>query len=52
MKKDETEIQNHKKQMIDQILKLDKSKMFEEPPKKKTNIIDKLAKIFGYGKKG
>jgi hypothetical protein len=52
MKKDNKEIQNHKIQMIEEIKKLDKRKMFEEKPKKKVSIIDKILKILGYGKKG
>ena len=52
MRKDNKEIQNHKIQMIEEIKKLDKRKMFEEKPKKKVSIIDKILKILGYGKKG
>ena len=52
MKKDNKEIQNHKTQMIEEIKKLDKRKMFEEKPKNKVSIIDKILKILGYGKKG
>jgi hypothetical protein len=37
--------------MIKDILKIDKTKMFEPKPKKKVSIIDKLRMIFGYGKK-
>lgn len=51
MKKDNKEIQNHKIQMIEDIKKLDKRKMFKEKPKKKVSIIDKILKILGYGKK-
>ena len=51
MKKDNKEIQNHKTQMIEEIKKLDKRKMFEEKPKNKVSIIDKVLKILGYGKK-
>jgi hypothetical protein len=38
--------------MIEEIKKIDKSKMFEEKPKNKVSIIDKMLKILGYGKKG
>lgn len=51
MEKDKTEIQNHKNQMIDEIKKLDKTKMFVEKPKKKVSIISKILMILGYGKK-
>jgi hypothetical protein len=51
MKKDEKEMENHKKKMIEEIKKFDKSKMFVEKQKNKVSIIDKLLMIFGYGKK-
>ena len=51
MEKDQKEIQSHKIQMIEEIKKLDKKKMFEEKPKNKVSIIDKVLKILGYGKK-
>jgi hypothetical protein len=51
MEKDRKEIQSHKIQMIEEIKKLDKKKMFEEKPKNKVSIIDKVLKILGYGKK-
>ena len=51
MEKDQKEIQNHKKQMIEEIKKFDRKKMFEEKPKNKISIIDKILKILGYGKK-
>jgi hypothetical protein len=52
MKKDNKEILNHKIQTIEEIKKLDRKKMFEEKPKNKVSIIDKILKILGYGKKG
>ena len=51
MEKDQKEILSHKIQMIEEIKKLDKKKMFEEKPKNKVSIIDKVLKILGYGKK-
>ncbi len=51
MEKDQKEIQNHKNQMIEEIKRLDRKKMFEEKPKNKISIIDKILKILGYGKK-
>jgi hypothetical protein len=38
--------------MIEEIKKIDKSKIFEEPKKKKINIFTKILMVFGYGKKG
>lgn len=52
MEKDKTEIQNHKSQMIEDIKKIDKNKMFEPKPKNKISIINKIKIILGYGKKG
>jgi hypothetical protein len=52
IEKDKVEIENHKKKTIEEILKLDKTKMFQPPPKKKTSFFNKLFKILGYGKKG
>jgi len=37
--------------MINEIKNLDKSKLFVQEQKNKISIIDKLLKIFGYGKK-
>ena len=51
MNKDQTEIQNHKTRLIDEIKKLDKTEMFKPIPKKKISIIDKILKILGHGKK-
>ena len=50
--KDQAEIMNHKRRMIDEIKQLDKKEMFKVPEKKKTNIFNKILMIFGYGKKG
>ena len=52
MKKDQKEIEIQKKKMIDEIKNLDKNKLFVQEQKNKVSIIDKLLKIFGYGKKG
>lgn len=38
--------------MIEEIKKLDKTKMFVKPEKKKLTLLNRLAIIFGYGKKG
>ena len=51
MEKDKMETENLKKQMIEEIKKMDRKKMFEEKPKNKVSIIDKILKILGYGKK-
>jgi hypothetical protein len=48
MERDKLEIQNSKRKMIDEIKTYDRSQMFV---KKKVSIIDKILKIFGYGKK-
>jgi hypothetical protein len=45
------QIQNHKEKMIEEIKKLDRKKLFEEKPKNKISIMDKMLKILGYGKK-
>ena len=37
--------------MIDEIKKIDKSKLFIQEPKNKVSIIDKILKVLGYGKK-
>jgi hypothetical protein len=37
--------------MIEEIKKLDKSKMFVEKPKEKISIFNKILMILGYGKK-
>jgi hypothetical protein len=49
--KDKTEIQNHKKMMIEEIKSLNKEEIFKPKPKNKVSIIDKILKILGYGKK-
>jgi hypothetical protein len=38
--------------MIDEIKKIDKTKMFTPKETKKISILDRLSIIFGYGKKG
>ena len=48
--KDQKEIQNHKKQLIDEIKKIDKTKMFVEPKKEKISFLKKISIIFGNGK--
>ena len=50
--KDQKAILNHKRRMIEEIKKIDKSKIFEEPKKEKINIFTKILMVFGYGKKG
>ena len=52
LKKDQKEVEIQKKKMIDEIKKIDKSELFVIKQEKKVSIIDKLLKIFGYGKKG
>jgi hypothetical protein len=52
MEKDSKEIQNQKTQMIEEIKKLDKTKMFVKPEKKKITFLERIAIIFGYAKKG
>jgi hypothetical protein len=52
MKKDQMDILNHKKKLISEIVKIDKSKMFVPPIKEKVSFLDKILKIIGYGKKG
>jgi hypothetical protein len=37
--------------MIKEVLKIDKTKMFLPEPKKKISTIEKIKRIFGYGKK-
>ena len=37
--------------MIEEIKKLDKTKMFEAPKKEKLSFFKRLSIIFGYGKK-
>jgi hypothetical protein len=38
--------------MIGEIKNLDKTKMFTQPEKKKITFLERLAIVFGYGKKG
>ncbi len=53
MKKDLTEVDNHKKKMIEEIKSLDKSEMFKPPVQKpKSGLFKRVLMIFGYGKKG
>lgn len=51
IQKDKVEISNHKSQMIEEVKKLDKTKMFQPKPKVKVSIIDKILMVLGYGKK-
>ena len=51
MEKDRVEIENHKKQMIEEIKKMDKVKLFKKDKKKKLTFIKKLLIILGHGKK-
>jgi hypothetical protein len=48
IEKDKMEVENYKKRTIDEIKNYNKTEMFV---KKKVSIIDKILKIFGYGKK-
>jgi hypothetical protein len=48
MEKDKKEVQNHKNQMINEIKGLKKEELFK---KNKVTLMDKIMKIFGYGKK-
>jgi hypothetical protein len=48
IERDKLEIQNSKRKAIEEVATYDKSQMFI---KKKVTIIDKIIKIFGYGKK-
>ena len=52
MEKDKKEIENHKLKVIDDLKKINKKEMFQEKPKNKISIFNKLLMIFGYGKKG
>jgi hypothetical protein len=45
------EVDNQKIKMIQELKKIDKTKMFVKPEKKKKSIISKILMIFGYGKK-
>lgn len=50
-KKDQLEVDNQKIKMIQELKKIDKTKMFVKPEKKKKSMINKILMIFGYGKK-
>ena len=52
MERDQKQIQSHKQKMIEEIKRIDRKKLFEEKPKNKISIMDKILKILGYGKKG
>lgn len=52
LEKDQKDLKDQKKRMIDEIKSLDKNKMFLEKPKKKISIWNKILIILGYGKKG
>jgi len=49
IKKDQKEIEDHKQKMISEIKLIDRSKIGEQ--KKKLTLVQKIQKIFGYGKK-
>lgn len=51
MKKDETELDDHKKKMIEEIKQLNRTEMFTPKPNKKISILSKVLRILGYGKK-
>jgi len=52
MEKDKVATEIQKKQMIEEIKKLDKTEMFKPKPKpkQKKSIISKILMILGYGK--
>ncbi len=50
MEKDKVATEIQKKQMIEEIKKLDKTEMFKPKPKEKKSIISKILMILGYGK--
>jgi len=50
MEKDLRQVAIHKNQMIEEVKKIDKEKLFQ--PKKEKSIIKKILMILGYGKKG
>lgn len=52
MNKDQKEILDHKRRMIDEVKSLDKNKIFVSKPKKKVSFWNKMLIILGYGKKG
>lgn len=52
MTKDQKEILDHKRKMIDEVMSLDKTKIFVPKPKKKVSFWNKMLIILGYGKKG
>lgn len=52
IKKDNQQIEDNKKKLIEEIKSLDKSKMFAPPPpKKKISLWTKFMIAMGYGKK-
>ncbi len=52
MSRDEKDISNHKKRMIEDIKKINKTEMFKQNDKKeKLSFMKRLLIIFGYGKK-
>lgn len=51
VEKDNLEIKTTKNQMINEIKKIDKTKMFIPKEKKKIGFWDRILIIFGYGKK-
>lgn len=52
VERDNLEIKTTKNQMIEEIKKIDKTKMFTSKEKKKIGFWKKILIIFGYGKKG
>lgn len=51
MKKDDKAVQNHKKKLIDEIKKIDRTKMLNVQVKPKISFITKLSIILGWKKK-
>ena len=52
IKKDEVDILQNKKKIIDEIKQLKKENLFVKPQQKKISILEKFLLIIGYGKKG
>jgi hypothetical protein len=50
MEKDKKEIDLHKDQMIREIKKIDKTKIFTEDKRNEKSIVKKFLQIIGYGK--
>jgi hypothetical protein len=51
IQKDNSQTEQHKQKMIQEIKSLDRSKMFIPPDKKKKSLLKKILIVFGYGEK-